>query len=278
MLEAPVVMTMNGRGAISDRHHLAFSDAANRALGSQADVVLAAGTRFLVGGTAPWRRGEQTVVQMDIDAEEIGRNYKPDVAIEADAKKGLVALAERVRRYNTSRPSRWSSSKQTLIERGRQQQPQHDLGMALRAAMPDDAIMVSESTQVGYWARSFMPVYRPRTFITPGYSGNLGYGFATAIGAQIGAPDKRVVSISGDGGFFYTASDISTLVQNKLPLVAVVFNDNAYGNVKRSQEEKFGGRFLAVNLHNPDMMKLADARADAAPGRFELTSVSSHPE
>jgi len=278
MLEAPIVMTMNGRGAISDRHHLAFSDAANRVLGSKADAVLAAGTRFLVGGTAPWRRGEQTVVQMDIDPEEIGRNYKPDVAIEADAKKGLAALVERVRRYNTSRPSRRDellALKQTLIERGRQQQPQHDLGMALRQAMPDDAIMVSESTQVGYWARSFLPVYQPRTFITPGYSGNLGYGFATAIGAQIGAPDKRVVSISGDGGFFYTASDISTLVQNKAPLVAVVFNDNAYGNVKRSQEEKFGGRFLAVNLHNPDMMKLADAyglRGRRATDAGELTA------
>ncbi|HLF77663.1 MAG TPA: thiamine pyrophosphate-dependent enzyme [Dehalococcoidia bacterium] len=285
MLEAPVVMTMNGRGAISDRHHLAFSDAANRALGTQADVVFAVGTRFLVGGSPPWRRGEQSVIQMDIDPEEIGRNYKPDVAIEADARKGLTALAEHVGRYNSARPSRreeFLALKQTIIERGRQQQPQYDLGMALRESMSDDTILISESTQVGYWARSFMPVYQPRTFFTPGYSANLGYGFATAIGAQIGAPDRRVVSISGDGGFMYTASDISTLVQNKVPLVAIVFNDNAFGNVKRMQEEKYGGHMIAVELHNPDLMKLADAyglrgrRAkDASELRTELRTALS---
>jgi acetolactate synthase-1/2/3 large subunit len=262
LLEAPVVMTQNARGALSDRHHLAFAEPANRALGSEADVVLAVGTRFLIGGGPPWKRGEQTVIQMDIDAEEIGRNYQPDIAVLADAKQGLTQLTERLGRYTSARPSRRDALlalKQTLAERGRQQQPQHDLGMAIREAMPDNAIFVSESTQVGYWARSYMPIYQARGYIGPGYSGNLGAGFATAIGVQAGMPDRRVVSISGDGGFFYTASDIATLVQRRLPLVAIVFNDRSFGNVRRMQEERFGGRHIAVDLHNPDMLKLADA-------------------
>ena len=262
-LEAPVIMTgTGGRGALSDHHHLAFSDAATRHLVPGADVVLAVGTRFLVGANPQWRPGEKTVVQLDIDPEELGRNYPPDVAIEADAKAGLAALVERVRRHNRRRPSRRDELAPVhaqVLAQGSAMQPQAELGMAIRAELPEDGIFVSENTQVGYWARSHFPVYAPRTYIGQGYQGTLGHGFATAIGAQIGRPDRRVVSINGDGGFFYNLPEISTLMQQKVPLVAVVFNDNSFGNVRRSQEERFGGRHIAVDLYNPDFMKLADA-------------------
>jgi len=277
-LEAPVIMTgTNGRGALSDRHHLALSDAATRHVVPAADVVFAVGTRFTVGANPQWRPGEKTVIQLDIDPEELGRNYPPDVAIEADAKKGLAALAERVGRYNRRRPSRreeLDGARALALAQAKAMQPQHDLGMAIREAMPDDAIFVSESTQVGYWARAHFPVYQPRTYIGPGYQGTLGHGFATAIGAQIGRPDRRVVSISGDGGFFYNVQEISTLVQQKVPLIAIVFNDSRFGNVWRLQEERFGGRHIAVDLLNPDFMKLADAfglRGRRARGAEELS-------
>jgi acetolactate synthase I/II/III large subunit len=79
--------------------------------------------------------------------------------------------------------------------------------------LPDDAIVISESTQVGYWSHSYFPTYEPRTYFTSGYQGTLGYGYATALGAQVGNPDKVVVSLNGDGGFFYNVQELSTMAQ-----------------------------------------------------------------
>ena len=130
-------------------------------------------------------------------------------------------------------------------------QPQAAYAKALRAAMPDDAILVNESTQVGYFSNVGFPVYDPRTFITSGYQGTLGYGYATALGAQVGNPDKKVVSINGDGGFMYNVQELSTQVQHNIPLVTVVFNDNAFGNVKRIQQQTFDGRTIALRPAQP---------------------------
>jgi acetolactate synthase-1/2/3 large subunit len=131
--------------------------------------------------------------------------------------------------------------------------------MAIRAELPDDAIIFNESTQVSYWSRHYMPVYAPRTMFGSGYQGTLGYGFATALGAQAGNMDRRVISLSGDGGFFYNVQELSTMVQQKLPMIAIVFNDNAFGNVRAYQRFRYGERYIASDLHNPDMMKLADS-------------------
>ncbi len=262
MLEAPVVMTVNARGALSHRHHLALTDNAAVDLAPGADVVLVVGSRFVVGANTSWQPGDKTVIQLDADPEEVGRNYSPDIAIVADAKAGLAELVERVPRHNGSRPSRRDeieALKGAMAARAAAIQPQADFGLAIRAEMPDDALLVSESTQVGYWTQGYFPVYTPRTFLTSGYQGTLGYGFATALGAQVGNPHKKVVSINGDGGFFYNVQELATMAQQKLPVVAIVFNDNAYGNVKRSQETRFGGRYIASDLYNPDMIKLADA-------------------
>src|SRR5262249_26540009 len=103
------------------------------------------------------------------------------------------------------------------------------------------------------------PVYEPRTYITPGYQGTLGYGFGTALGVQVGNPDRKVVSINGDGGFGYQLSELSTMRKHNIPLVTVVFNDNAYGNVRRTQRQQFNEQVIAVDLHNPDFMKLAES-------------------
>jgi acetolactate synthase-1/2/3 large subunit len=202
------------------------------------------------------------VIQIDVDPEELGRNYRPEVGIVADAKQALAALAERVQRHNVARPSRRDDLmelKQEIAAEGARFSPQADLALAIRSELPDDGIFFQESTQVGYWSGQFFPVYEPRTYFTSGYQGTLGYGFATALGGQVGAPERKVVSINGDGGFFYNVQELSTMVQQRIPLTAIVFNDNAYGNVKRYQETRFGGRTIATTLHNPDMLKLAEA-------------------
>lgn len=265
MLEAPVILTNNAKGAISDRHHLAHGARSMRALRETCDAALVVGTRFVAGltGATPAREMQgRTMIQMDIDPEEVGRNFEPDISIVSDAKKGLAMLCERVGRHNRQRPSRREelmALKQSVAEQGAKTKPQHDLAIAIRAELPEDGVVFQESTQVGYWSGVYLPMYQPRTYFTSGYQGTLGYGFATAMGAQVGLPDRRVVSLNGDGGFFYNVQELSTMAQQNIPLTAIVFNDGAYGNVKRIQQNQFGGRTIGTTLHNPDILKLAEA-------------------
>jgi len=104
-----------------------------------------------------------------------------------------------------------------------------------------------------------MPVYRPRTFLSTAYQGTLGWGLAAAIGAKLACPDRPVLSIAGDGGFMYNVQELSTAVRHHVPVVTVVFNDGAYGNVRRTQEQQFSGRTIASDLLNPDFVKLAES-------------------
>jgi acetolactate synthase-1/2/3 large subunit len=266
-LEAPVIMSSNGKGALSDRSYLAHGLRSINDLAPDADVILFAGTRAVtsIGGVfqlPAWINETKTLIKLDIDADEIARNFTPTIGIVGDAKLGLASLAERVERYNEKRPSRreeLTSLKQELAEFAASQRPQADFGLAIRAELPDDGVFVQESTQVGYWSSAAFPAYEPRTYLTSGYQGTLGYGFATALGAQVGLPDRKVVSINGDGGFFYNVQELSTMVQQRIPLTAIVFNDNAYGNVLRIQENRFAGHTIGSRLHNPDMLKLAEA-------------------
>ena len=262
-LQAPVVMSANGKGALSDRHHLAQSTIGGMALLPEADVVLAVGTRFVDPATAKWKLAPgRTVIQLDVDPTEIGRNYPVAVGIEADAKAGLAALTGRVAAYNRSRSSReaeLAALKRDVAERVNAVQPQAGFALAIRAELPDEGILVSEMTQIGYWSNVGYPVYRPRTFITPGYQGTLGYGFPTALGAKVGNPDLPVVSVNGDGGFGFALAELSTMARHNIAATVLVFNDSAYGNVRRIQQEQMRGRLIASDLQNPDFLKLAES-------------------
>jgi len=274
LLQAPVVLSSNGKGAISDRHYLAQSSVGGMELIQSADAILAVGTRFVDPATARWKlEPGRAVIQLDIDPEEVGRNYDVTVGIVADAKAGLAALAERVGAHSGRRPSReaeLTEFKDGVTARINAIQPQTDLAMAIRHALPDEGIVVSEMTQIGYWSNLGYPVYRPRTFITPGYQGTLGYGFPTALGVKVGNPGTPVVSVNGDGGFGFALNELSTMVKHGINAVVVVFNDSAYGNVRRIQRDQYAGRLIASDLLNPDLLKLADAfgvvgrRADGA--------------
>ena len=274
-LQAPVVMTSNGKGALSDRHPLAHTTIGAMALLPEADVVLAVGTRFVEPATSKWGLGAgRTVIQIDIDPDEIGRNYPVAVGIEADAGAALAALAEQIGRHSGARPSREAeliALKRDVAAKVAAVQPQADLALAIRAELPDEGILVSEMTQIGYWSNVGYPVYAPRTFVTPGYQGTLGYGFPTALGAKVGNPGTPVVSVNGDGGFGFCLNELSTIARHGIAAVVVVFDDGAFGNVRRIQHEQFGGRTIASDLRNPDFAKLGDAfgvatrRAESAP-------------
>jgi len=263
MLQAPVVVSRNGKGAISDRHYLAQGWVADQGLYAAADVILAVGTRFAPDfSEARKLSSEQILIQIDIDPEEIGRNTKPMIAIEADAKSALAGLVDRVGAYNKSRPSReaeLSELKSSIADRVNAVQPQASFAAAIRAELPDDGILVSEMTQLGYFSSIGFPVYQPNTFLTPGYQGTLGCGYCIALGAKVGRPDLPVISINGDGGFGFTMNELATMSQHKIGVVTIVFNDGAYGNVRRMQKYDYDNRIIASDLVNPDFVKLAEA-------------------
>jgi acetolactate synthase-1/2/3 large subunit len=263
LLQSPVVMTANGKGALSDRDPLGQNILGGTRLLADADVILAVGTRFVDPATTRWGLGpNRTVIQLDVDLEEIGRNYPVTVPISADAKAGLAVLTALIadrQEPRRARTAELTELKTSVAARAAAVGAQADYGLAIRAALPDDAIVVSEMTQVGYWANLAFPVYEPRTFLTPGYQGTLGYGFPTALGAKIGNPERPVVSINGDGGFGFCLNELATMAQHGIATIAVVFSDNAFGNVRRIQQEQFGGRTIASDLHNPAYMTLADA-------------------
>ncbi len=261
MLQAPVIVSSNGKGAISDRLPYAQGVLARGEYLPKADVILLLGTRFIEHGEIAYTAVDgQTVIKIDIDGEELGRTFPIDLGIEADLQAALPALIDALGKHNRSRASQVETLlnfKEKAAARVNAIQPQAGFALAIRAEVPDNGIIVGEFTQIGYWSFLGMPTYLPNTFITPGYQGTLGFGFTTAMGAQIGRPDVPVVSINGDGGFGYSLAELSTLVQHKIPLVAIVFNDNAFGNVRRIQDEDYGGRILASELVNPNYQQLA---------------------
>jgi acetolactate synthase I/II/III large subunit len=261
-LQAPVVMTPNGRGTLSDRHDLALTMVGGRHVYGDADIVLAIGTRFDRPLT-DWGTDEgMKIIRLDVDPQQVDLIAKPDIGIVADAGAGVRQLIEQVGKYNRSRPSR-SAEMQRIKEQVADQlfefQPSDSFAKAIREELPDDGLFVGEITQLSAYADLGFPVYKPRTLIGAGYQGTLGFGFATALGVQVGNPDKKVVSVNGDGGFLYTMPELATAVRHKIPLVTIVINDGAFGNVKHIQQTRYGGRELGSTLHNPDFVKLAES-------------------
>lgn len=261
-LQAPVVMSRNGRGALSDRHPLALPVIGGPYVLPDADVVLAVGTRFVTnaGEQVPTGTGTRLVL-LNAEAADLAGPRRPSLAIHGDARLGLAGLLDHLDGLE-ARPSRGPEldTVRALCEKQvAELEPQRSWVRALRAAIPDDGVLVSELTQVGYVAAVGYPVYEPRTYLTPGYQGTLGYGFPAALGAKVARPDRAVVSITGDGGFGWNLPELATARKYSIGLVTVVFDDGAFGNVRRSQREDFDGRYIGTELANPDFVALAEA-------------------
>ena len=263
-LQAPVITTAEGKGAISDRHPLALGSLRlrNDPVAKDEpnfDIILSVGTRMAF----PAWLGGQKVVQIDIDPEELGRNWDNTYGVAGDARTVMAQIdAELSSTMTEERPSFAADAAALRAHRAAtalRPEPQESLLAAVRAAVPEDGILISGMTQMGYYARAFWPTYEPRTFITSSYSGNLGYAYPTALGAKVAQPDRPVVALCGDGGFLFNSQELATAVQHGINVVAVVFNDNAFGNVLRDQVNRFEGRVVGAELHNPDFVKLAEA-------------------
>ncbi len=277
MLQAPVLGYRRGRGVLDSRDPLSVTLPLGRELWGEADVVLGIGSRMLMQ-FRQWGMDKRIkIVRIDADAEEPGRLHKPAVALIGDAGPILARLLEALPAHNAKRASRKSEMEERQAASNKKLRdgigPQMAYLDAIRAELPEDGILVDEVTQMGFAARLAFPVYKPNTFLSPGYQDNLGWGFATALGAQDARRDVPVVAISGDGGFMFTANEMATAVRHRIPLTTIVFNDGAFGNVRRIQQERFGNRLIASDLANPDFVKFAEsfgAVGERARGPEEL--------
>jgi acetolactate synthase-1/2/3 large subunit len=262
MLQAPVLGYRRGRGVLDSRDPLSVTLPLGRELWAEADAVLAVGTR-LFNPLRQWGVDKNLqILRVDSDPEEPARLYKPKVALIGDAALVLRKLIDEIPKFNMRRPPRREEMldrQGKLRERLAKLAPQLAFLEAVRAELPEDGIYVDEVTQIGFAARLAFPVYKPRTFLSPGYQDNLGWGYATALGAQHARPDVPVLSINGDGGFLYTGNELATAVRHQIPLVALIFVDGAFGNVRRIQQEQFGNRLIASDLANPDFVKYAES-------------------
>ena len=263
LLQAPVLAFRRGRGVLDGRNPFSVTLPLGRDLWAEADVVLAVGTRLLIQ-FRQWGVGpEQKIVRVDADRKEHNRLHKPAVALTGDAAPILRSLLAELPKHNIKRASRTAEMQERQAAwRQRFESkigPQIAFLEAIRAELPEDGILVEDITQIVFAARVAYPVYKPRTYLSPGFQDPLGLGFATALGAQHARPDVPVVAICGDGGFMFTATELATAMRHRIPLVTVVFNDGAFGNVRRIQQERFGNRLIASDLANPDFVRFAES-------------------
>jgi acetolactate synthase-1/2/3 large subunit len=264
MIDAPVVAFRSGRGIVSNAHELGLTMAAAYRLWPNTDLMIGIGTRLELPTMSRWpyRPDGLKCIRIDIDPVEM-RRYVPDTAVIADARAGTADLAAAVKKAGYSKSSGRRAEIREATAAAQQEiqkiQPQMAYLNVLREVLPANAIVTDELSQVGFASWYGFPIYEPRTFITSGYQGTLGSGFPTALGAKVANPDRPVVAITGDGGFMFGVQELSTAVQFKIGVVTLVFNNNAYGNVRRDQRERFDGRVVASDLVNPDFVKLAES-------------------
>ncbi len=266
-LGAPVITTVHGRGAVPDDDPLALGDGWSRLdffdpLLAEADVCLAVGTSFgTVNDSTRGAKLPESLVQIDIDPTAIGRHRPASLGVIGDARRALEQLRHELGPGSTRKvwcdvPA-WRAVKRTAM--GRVVEPVMQLLDDLRAALPRDAIVADDLCVAGYWAPLALDVFEPRTLLHPGMWGTLGYALPAAIGAQIGRPDRVAVALCGDGGFLYTSQELSTAVTEDVNVIAIVFNDHAFGALKLFQDRLFRGRRIGVELRNPDFAKLGEA-------------------
>ncbi len=262
LLEAPVVSYRRGRGVIPTSHRLAVSLPIGHRLWKDADAVLAVGTRLFLQQSEWGVDAHLKIVRLDIDPEEPDRFHRAAVSLVGDATLYCAALLERLPVHNLKRVSRaaeLTGHRDWLEKRLSTLEPQLSYLRAIRSALPPEGIFVDEVTQLGFASRLAFPVERPRTFLSPGYQDNLGWGYGTALGAKAARPELPVVAIAGDGGIMYQIGELATAVQHDLAVVSVVFDNGLYGNVRRIQEERYGNRLIASDLVNPDFVRLAES-------------------
>ena len=258
---APVVAFRTGHGIMPDDEDLSIGMPVAHSLWADVDLVIGLGTRLQSQVNAWGQDDDMKIIHIDIDKTQIGRSAKIDVGIHAslcDALPALLAAVDAKADPNADWLAKAVDVKgRRAAEYAQRLGPQMAWLGAIRDTLPPEGIFVDELTQTGYVSRFAFPSHAPRTFISTGYQGTLGYGIATALGVAHARRDVPVVAISGDGGALFTITELATAVHHQIPLTVVIFNDNAFGNVRRLQIDNYDSRLIASDLSSPDFAALA---------------------
>ena len=259
LLDAPIGMTGMGKGAVPEDSPYSiglFRDGVGQAAMQAADLIIAIGTRFSYRDTGNWSlQIPQPLLHVEADVHEIHKEYPATVGIGADPKLVLQQLNEAL--DSEKRTGGWDEGLRQLRHQFTAIEPPRIL-REMRDVMPHDAILSVDVNITGYGALSHFPMYTAGSYIFSGISVAMGIGLTGAIGAQVAYPERKVVALSGDGGFLMTSPDLATAVMYELPIVTLVMNDNQYTSIERGQLRRFGKR-IGVELVNPDFVQFAES-------------------
>ncbi len=268
---APVTTTLMGISSIPTEHPLYVgmlgmhgSKYANYAI-QESDLIIAVGARFddRVTGKIESFAPNARIIHIDVDPAEISKNVMVHIPIVGDAKQVLRTLIKYVRRCKSAewieKVNQWKKEYPLAYRQSRDTiMPQFVIEQISEAC--NDAIIVTEVGQHQMWAAQFFKYSEPRTFLTSGGLGTMGYGFPAAMGAKVGRPDKTVINVAGDGSFQMNSQELATVVQNDIPVVNVILNNGYLGMVRQWQELFYDRRYSHTFIKGSvDFVKLAEA-------------------
>ena len=269
VLQAPVGAFRGGRGVVSEDHELGVSSVAAHDLWRDSDVLIGIGTRLempymrwsnpmgaVVNPLAP-----PQLIRIDIDPLEMTR-LVPHAGIVADSNEGTRALTKELKAHYKPRATALSDiahSNEWANEKVQEIKPHVDYLKVIREALPRDGFFVEEISQIGFASQFAFPVYEPRTYVTCGFQGNLGFGFQAALGVKAGNPDKVVISVTGDGGFMFGVQELATAAQENIGLITIIMNNSAFANVRRDMRRIYKRPPIGSDLRNPDFIALSEA-------------------
>ena len=272
----PVATTLMGLGSFPETHPLSLgmlgmhgTAYANYAIGA-ADLIIVLGVRFSdrVTGKLAEFGSQAKIVHIDIDPAEIGKNVPVDIPIVGDTKRVLKKLNELITPQEKVEWLKmiedWKRKYPLKYEDNQELKPQYIIEKVYEITQ-GQAVIVTDVGQHQMWAAQYYKYTEPRTFISSGGLGTMGYGFPAAIGAKRGCPEKRVICISGDGSFQMNQQEIATAVTNDSAITVIIMNNGYLGMVRQWQELFYDKRYAETNLKgNPDFVKLVEAYGGTA--------------
>lgn len=284
-LEIPIVQTIAGKGVISEEHPLCLGasikfDSIQKRI-KNADCVLAVGTELAptdLEGTE--LKIEGMLIQIDMDPGNFQRNFAADISLRGDAQRILSEVTDRLdfkeNSNNQLKLEELGHSKEELVEHRGIDETELDFTLdmlnAIREAIPEGGILVTDMTAPAYVARSEYPAYSPRTFLHPVGYGTLGYALPAAAGAKFANPNKDVVALAGDGGFQFTMQELGVLLEHQFSLPIIIWNNGGFGEIRRNEELRHPNETIAVNHKNPNLEDLARSY------EFSFSSVTNSSE
>ena len=267
-LDIPVVNTLMGKGACSDYRHRGLGmtgmhghTKANKAV-KAADLIMAFGSRFNDRSAFDESSytDKKTIIHMDIDPAEIDKNIYSEIGITGDMKMTLNSLTAACEPKDLSEWWKLIDSFPSWVDDAHKEQAPQYMTALSRVLKDKPFVVTTDVGQHQMWAAQHLYIQFARQWITSGGLGTMGFGLPAALGAQLAYPEKRVISLSGDGGFKMTGSELYTIASYQLPIIAIVFNNHGLGMIRQLQNAMFGGRHTACEMPAPmDFVKYAES-------------------